>query len=96
MKVKCLNNKSRVWTQSRLLLVGGVLAAGVLSGCGGNSGGNAGNTTAGGTGEAGNGTTAANAKPVELLNVSYDPTRELYQDVNKAFAAQWQKEKGQT
>jgi sulfate/thiosulfate-binding protein len=24
-----------------------------------------------------------------LLNVSYDPTRELYQDVNAAFAAQW-------
>ena len=23
---------------------------------------------------------------VKLLNVSYDPTRELYQDVNKAFA----------
>jgi sulfate transport system substrate-binding protein len=27
---------------------------------------------------------------VTLLNVSYDPTRELYQDVNKAFAAQWE------
>ena len=27
---------------------------------------------------------------VTLLNVSYDPTRELYQEVNKAFAAQWQ------
>ena len=26
---------------------------------------------------------------VELLNVSYDPTRELYQDFNKAFARQW-------
>jgi sulfate transport system substrate-binding protein len=25
----------------------------------------------------------------ELLNVSYDPTRELYQDFNKAFARQW-------
>ncbi len=25
-----------------------------------------------------------------LLNVSYDPTRELYQDYNKAFAAQWE------
>jgi len=28
---------------------------------------------------------------VTLLNVSYDPTRELYQDINKQFAAQWQK-----
>ncbi len=26
----------------------------------------------------------------ELLNVSYDPTRELYQEVNAAFARQWQ------
>jgi sulfate transport system substrate-binding protein len=31
-----------------------------------------------------------------LLNVSYDPTRELYQDVNAAFAAFWQKQTGQT
>ena len=27
---------------------------------------------------------------VELLNVSYDPTRELYQDFNSAFAKYWQ------
>jgi sulfate/thiosulfate transport system substrate-binding protein len=26
------------------------------------------------------------AGPVKLLNVSYDPTRELYQDINAAFA----------
>jgi sulfate transport system substrate-binding protein len=36
------------------------------------------------------------AKDVELLNVSYDPTRELYADVNQAFAAQWKKETGET
>jgi sulfate transport system substrate-binding protein len=30
-----------------------------------------------------------------LLNVSYDPTRELYQDVNAAFAAQWKAKTGQ-
>ncbi|OJT94992.1 MAG: hypothetical protein BGN82_10430, partial [Alphaproteobacteria bacterium 65-7] len=30
----------------------------------------------------------ARAADVRLLNVSYDPTRELYQDINKAFAAQ--------
>jgi sulfate transport system substrate-binding protein len=38
------------------------------------------------------------AKPggkVELLNVSYDPTRELYRDINQAFAKRWQEEKGQ-
>lgn len=32
---------------------------------------------------------------VELVNVSYDPTRELYRDVNKAFAAQWKAKTGQ-
>ena len=26
---------------------------------------------------------------VKLLNVSYDPTRELYQDVNAAFSKSW-------
>ena len=29
-----------------------------------------------------------------LLNVSYDPTGELYQDINKAFAASWKQEAG--
>jgi sulfate/thiosulfate transport system substrate-binding protein len=33
---------------------------------------------------------------VKLLNVSYDPTRELYVDINKAFAAQWQQKTGQS
>src|SRR5882672_6675035 len=35
----------------------------------------------------------APAKTIELLNVSYDPTRELFVDYNKAFAAYW---KGKT
>jgi sulfate transport system substrate-binding protein len=30
-----------------------------------------------------------------LLNVSYDPTRELYVDINKAFASQWKAKTGQ-
>ncbi len=33
---------------------------------------------------------------VELLNVSYDPTRELYEAFNEAFATYWEKETGQT
>jgi sulfate transport system substrate-binding protein len=37
---------------------------------------------------------AAQVHPQELLNVSYDPTRELYQDVNAAFAAQWKAKTG--
>src|SRR3982751_2191679 len=32
---------------------------------------------------------------VTLLNVSYDPTRELYEDINIAFAANWQQTHGQ-
>jgi sulfate transport system substrate-binding protein len=40
-------------------------------------------------------TTLAQAKPVELLNVSYDPTRELYADFNNAFAAHWKATTGQ-
>lgn len=35
------------------------------------------------------------AEPVSLLNVSYDPTRELYADFNKAFAQHWKKQTGQ-
>ena len=34
--------------------------------------------------------TAAQAADYTLLNVSYDPTRELYQDVNARFIKQWQ------
>ncbi|CAH0117917.1 Sulfate-binding protein [Paenibacillus sp. CECT 9249] len=33
--------------------------------------------------------------PVELLNVSYDPTRELYEEYNKAFAVYWKEQTGQ-
>jgi sulfate/thiosulfate transport system substrate-binding protein len=39
---------------------------------------------------------AAAAPAQELLNVSYDPTRELYQDVNAAFAAQWKAKTGKS
>ncbi len=33
---------------------------------------------------------------VQLLNVSYDPTRELYRDFNQAFAKHWKQQTGQT
>ena len=38
---------------------------------------------------------AAAQNKVTLLNVSYDPTRELYQDINIAFAKSWQAKTGQ-
>ena len=31
-------------------------------------------------------------KPITLLNVSYDPTRELYQEINTSFAEQWKRD----
>jgi sulfate/thiosulfate transport system substrate-binding protein len=39
---------------------------------------------------------AAWAKDITLLNVSYDPTRELYVDFNKAFGAYWKAKTGDT
>jgi len=56
-----------------------VAFAGVLTGCGG------------GAKEA----KPAAAGPVTLLNVSYDPTRELYREYNVAFAAYWKAKTGQ-
>jgi sulfate transport system substrate-binding protein len=38
--------------------------------------------------------TSVLAKDIQLLNVSYDPTRELYDQYNKAFAAHWKQETG--
>jgi sulfate/thiosulfate transport system substrate-binding protein len=40
-------------------------------------------------------TTLAHADTT-LLNVSYDPTRELYKDINAAFAADWKAKTGET
>lgn len=74
----------------------------VLAACGGgatkgNNGGNAeqaqsSNQTSGGQTDT---ETKEALPPVKLLNVSYDPTRELYVEFNKAFADYWQNEKNQ-
>ncbi len=37
---------------------------------------------------------AASAKNVTLLNVSYDPTRELYKEINAAFSKEWKAKTG--
>src|SRR5450432_1146825 len=50
-------------------------------------------STAGGAPVASSG---APATQVELLNVSYDPTRELYAAVNEDFAKEWKAKTGQT
>ncbi len=41
------------------------------------------------------GLAAAQPAPVTLLNVSYDPTRELYSEFNAAFAKHWKAQTGQ-
>jgi sulfate/thiosulfate transport system substrate-binding protein len=40
--------------------------------------------------------TSSPAATVKLLNVSYDPTRELYEEYNKAFAVYWKGKTGDT
>jgi len=37
---------------------------------------------------------AGNLRAVEILNVSYDPTRELYSEFNQAFAEYWKEKSG--
>jgi sulfate transport system substrate-binding protein len=44
---------------------------------------------------AGAATPAPASGPNEILNVSYDPTRELYQDISAAFAKDWKGKNGQ-
>src|SRR5688500_5487145 len=39
---------------------------------------------------------ASQAQDVKLLNVSYDPTRELYEELNKLFADRYKSETGKT
>ncbi|HKO47906.1 MAG TPA: hypothetical protein VJV79_09295, partial [Polyangiaceae bacterium] len=51
---------------------------------------------AAGTAPVGSGSAAVASKtPVTLLNVSYDPTRELYQGFNSVFAKYWKEKTGQ-
>ncbi|WP_258171495.1 sulfate ABC transporter substrate-binding protein [Paenibacillus sp. R14(2021)] len=81
-----------------------------LTGCGWDSGpneaaNNSGTKAAdnGGSKNTGNGNASepaaandsASKGPIELLNVSYDPTRELYEAYNKLFADYWKKEHNQ-
>ncbi|SFE16151.1 sulfate transport system substrate-binding protein [Paenibacillus catalpae] len=75
----------------------------VLAACGNNSNSNSNSTNSGNkeTPAASNAGTASEAPsekpkdPVELLNVSYDPTRELYEKYNEAFSKYWKDKTGQ-
>ncbi|GGL47480.1 sulfate ABC transporter substrate-binding protein [Sporolactobacillus putidus] len=63
------------------LFIVSILIVGLLSACGSSS-------AASGSGNS--------SKSVHLLNVSYDPTRELYKEFNQAFATYWKGKTGQT
>lgn len=52
-------------------------------------------TACGGSAASGSAAAAASLEPVELINVSYDPTRELYAQYNEVFAKYWLDKTGQ-
>ena len=70
-------------TRRGLALGAGSLLAAGIAGCGRNGPTQKGSAAAGGGG------------PVTLLNVSYDPTRELYRAYNEWFSADWKQKHGQ-
>jgi len=90
---------------SRTLIFIAIIALLTACGSGGGKGGNGGNggsasssngqSTASGSGDASSDKKQESLPPVELLNVSYDPTRELYEAYNKLFTEHWLNEKGQ-
>jgi sulfate transport system substrate-binding protein len=59
-----------------------LLAVILAAGCGGGS-------------ESTSAISATATRPVDLLNVSYDPTRELYAEFDQAFAKYWREKTGQ-
>lgn len=73
---------SQSFIQTYLKRLGLVVLAAAIGGC------SSGASTGGDQTEGGS--------SVELLNVSYDPTRELYQEVNEEFAKEWKEKTGQT
>ncbi|HEY7958890.1 MAG TPA: sulfate ABC transporter substrate-binding protein [Sphingomicrobium sp.] len=66
----------------RFVTVAFLAGAALLAACSGKSGSDS-------------GAPAGQPPQVQLLNVSYDPTRELYEAINPKFAAQWKAQTGQ-
>ncbi|WP_276354080.1 sulfate ABC transporter substrate-binding protein [Cohnella caldifontis] len=92
------------WKSIRILLVSALILT-VLAACGSKKE----ETSAGSSaspspsssaseesGAAASGSPAKVPDPIELLNVSYDPTRELYEEFNKSFAEYWKQQTGGT
>lgn len=72
--------KKRTTWKNSLILIQGLLIL-FTAGCTGN--------------QVQSGESSAGTSSVEILNVSYDPTRELYEDFNRAFAGYWMEQTGQ-
>jgi sulfate/thiosulfate-binding protein len=68
-----------------------ILVAVLLAGCASGASKESATKTTGGTTKE----TTKKKEPVQLLNVSYDPTRELYEAFNKEFSQYWEKKTGQ-
>ena len=80
---------------SRTLIFVAVIALLTACGAGGSGGNNGGSAGSDGRTASGSDGAKESLPPVELLNVSYDPTRELYEAYNRLFADYWLREKGQ-
>ncbi len=70
--------QKKLFRKTAALAIASALCLGALAGCGGN----------------GVSTDDDGANSITLTNVSYDPTRELYEEYNKIFAAHYEKETG--
>ena len=82
-----------------LILLSLTMALSLLAGCGG-SGSSSGNSTSGSSGSSSSGGSASGSgdaalPPIEITNVSYDPTRELYAAYKELFEAHWLDTTGQ-
>lgn len=80
-------NKKIVYTFTPLFIILTL----ILAGCGSEASTNQGTKQA----TTSNEETNKKKDPIQLLNVSYDPTRELYEEFNKEFAKDWEQKTGQ-
>ena len=78
------------WRKKTVLGLTLLVAVAPLAACGSN----AANTGSTAEAQGASGETSAPAA-VEITNVSYDPTRELYEAYNKLFQAHWKEKTGQ-
>ncbi|GHU50392.1 sulfate transporter subunit [Clostridia bacterium] len=91
-----------ILSKTTAVALSALLLIGTLTGCGGDSSGAAGATNPPATTDSQeslptseSAQSAAPLPPVSITNVSYDPTRELYEQYNKLFQEYWLNEKKQ-